>query len=367
MAKTLVLAGAGHAHMTILANIEEIRKKGHQVLVVGPSPHHYYSGMGPGMLGGAYEPDDIRFPVKDMVESSDGVFLQDQVARIDPRKKNLLLKSGERVDYDVVTFNTGSYVPSVAEEQSHNVFTVKPIENLSLGRDRILDLSRDRQVRIGVVGGGPAGLEVAGNSWAASHENNGKGASIRVYAGSRFMKDQPDGVRSTALKEYAKRSIDIIEGVYVRKVDTGRVHLENGQSVEEDLIFLCLGVRPYPLFEPSGIPAGPDGGLLVNKYLQSPEFPDIFGGGDCIYFSEEPLDKVGVYAVREHPVLYNNVVARLEERELQPFGPGGGYLLIFNLGGNKGILHRKGVVFNGRAAFQIKDYIDRKFMRTFKP
>ena len=125
-------------------------------------------------------------------------------------------------------------------------------------------------------------------------------------------------------------------------------------------------MKPSPIFRESGLPAGPDGGLLVNRFLQSVQFPQIFGGGDCIYFQDQPLDKVGVYAVRENPVLYNNLMASLEGGELQPFDPGGSYLLIFNLGDGRGILGKKSLMFDGRLAFIIKDYIDRKFMRRFQ-
>ena len=111
---------------------------------------------------------------------------------------------------------------------------------------------------------------------------------------------------------------------------------------------------------------GPDGGLIVNKYLQSIDHPDIFGGGDCIYFKDNPLDKVGVYAVRENPVLLHNLMASLTGEELMEFDPGGDYLLIFNLGDGTGIFRKKFIQFNGRAAFLIKDYIDRKFMKKFQ-
>jgi NADH dehydrogenase FAD-containing subunit len=111
---------------------------------------------------------------------------------------------------------------------------------------------------------------------------------------------------------------------------------------------------------------GPDGGLLVNRYLQSTAFDNIFGGGDCICYQESPLDKVGVYAVRQNPVLFHNLVAALEGRELQAFDPGGDYLLIFNLGDGGGIFYKKPILFGGRLAFAIKDYIDRKFMRRFQ-
>ena len=51
MGKKLLLAGGGHAHMTILAHMRDLVREGHEVTVVQPSDYHYYSGMGPGMLG----------------------------------------------------------------------------------------------------------------------------------------------------------------------------------------------------------------------------------------------------------------------------------------------------------------------------
>ncbi len=105
---------------------------------------------------------------------------------------------------------------------------------------------------------------------------------------------------------------------------------------------------------------------MVNRYLQSISHPEIFGGGDCICFEPIPLDKVGVYAVRQNPVLVHNVRAQLEGRSLKEFDPGGSYLLIFNLGGGKGILYKNGLSFSGTLAFWIKDYIDRKFIKRFK-
>jgi NADH dehydrogenase FAD-containing subunit len=111
---------------------------------------------------------------------------------------------------------------------------------------------------------------------------------------------------------------------------------------------------------------GPDGGLSVNQYLQCTEYPEIFGGGDCIYFKNQPLDKVGVYAVRENPVLYQNLMAQIEGRALQSFDPGPDYLLVFNMGDGTGVLHKRWMTFDGRLAFKIKDYIDRKFMNTFQ-
>ena len=72
MKKNLVLAGGGHAHMVTLANLHQFVEKGYNVTVIGPSAHHYYSGMGPGMLGKTYKPEEIRFATQHVVEKKGG-------------------------------------------------------------------------------------------------------------------------------------------------------------------------------------------------------------------------------------------------------------------------------------------------------
>ncbi|MFV0421700.1 NAD(P)/FAD-dependent oxidoreductase [Oleidesulfovibrio sp.] len=364
----LLLLGAGHAHMTVMAHLPEIISRGHTVTAVGPLSRHYYSGMGPGMLGGTYTPEDISFPVQQMIESRGGEFILDKAVRVDAKSKKVLLQSGREIEYDVCSFNTGSSVPqSIVNANATDVYSVKPIENLLAGRKRIQSLADRGKISIGVVGGGPAALEVAGNAAACAREAGCKNVSVRLYAGKVFLRHLSPRVRSLCASAMRKHAIQIIEGSYASGVATKKVTLEDGREFDEDVIFIAMGVRPSALIAESGLPVGNDGGLAVNRFLQCDEHPDIFGGGDCIWFKDQPLDKVGVYAVRQNPVLYHNLIARMEGGELQPFDPGGEYLLIFNTGGGTGVLHKAGISFGGRLAFFIKDYIDRKFMREFQP
>ncbi len=367
MSKHLVLVGAGHAHMTAMAHISDLLAQEIRVTVIGPSSHHYYSGMGPGMLGGTYTPADISFPVQEMVEAQGGIFVKDSLDRIDADNRSLTLSSGATITYDVVSFNIGSHVPDADVLKAGEVFSVKPIENLQAGRQRILDMANNDVVQVGVVGGGPAALEVAGNSWACGREAGGKGCRVRIYAGKHFMNQVPAKVRKRCTHIMAKRGIEVIEGSYVAEITNGTVRLEDGRTFQDEVLFTAVGVQPNPAFTRSGLQTGPDGGLLVNTFLQSPDYPEIFGGGDCIYFADHPLDKVGVYAVRQNPILLANLQAQLSGQPLTPFEPGGDYLLIFNCGAGEGVFHKSGVTFKGRLAFWIKDYIDRAFMLRFQP
>jgi len=367
MAKQLVLIGGGHAHMVTLANIKTLVAKGHQVTVIGPSEHHYYSGMGPGMLGETYTPTDIRFATRQVVEKQGGTFIRDAVSRIDPESKTLTLATGATLSYDVLSCNAGSQVPqNQIGGSSVDIFSVKPIEKLQEAQGRLLELARTGRNAIGIVGGGPSSAEIAGNILQLMKRHRLDLPTVRIFSGPAFMKRFPAKVVHLVRKNLQNRGIKIVEGSYVRQVTSGRIELEDGQSYSSDLIFLAVGVKPSPIFAESGLAVGPEGGLLVNRFLQAPNHPEIFGGGDCIYFQESPLDKVGVYAVRENPVLYHNLLASLEGGDLQPFSPGGDYLLIFNLGEGEGVLHKGWLTFGGSPAYMIKDYIDRKFMRRFQ-
>jgi NADH dehydrogenase FAD-containing subunit len=319
------------------------------------------------MLGNTYTPDDIRFATDKVVTSHGGEFILDSVKKIFPDEKLVFLEQGDPVQYDVLSFNAGSYVPwDQVQGEKTDIFSVKPIETLMLAQARILELINEREITVGIVGGGPSSLEVATNVWQLARDKGKHRPKITVFAGSELMKRFHEKIRKMAYKALSTRNIKIVENDYSKGVQTGSIKLESGSIHEADIIFLAVGVKPSPIIRKSGLPVGPDGGLLVNKYLQSTEYLEIFGGGDCIYFQDKPLDKVGVYAVRENPVLYHNLMASLDGGTLQPFDPGGPYLLIFNIGGGKGILGKNSIMFDGWLAFWIKDYIDRKFMREFQ-
>ena len=105
MPKNLVLIGAGHAHMVTLANIHSIVAKGHKVTVIGPSKHHYYSGMGPGMLSRIYSPDDIRFATKHVVTKQGGTFLICKIGTFIESRKTVVISGIDDFNIVNILFN----------------------------------------------------------------------------------------------------------------------------------------------------------------------------------------------------------------------------------------------------------------------
>jgi len=233
MRKHLVLIGGGHAHMMTLENTGEFVEKGFKVTVIGPSFYHYYSGMGPGMLGGTYSPDDIRFATRDVVEKQGGIFIKDKVEKIDPDKKEI------------------------------------SIEKLMEAADKLKVLFSQKKIMVSIVGGGPSSAEIAGNVRQLAKKVNKHMPDIRIFAGKKFMGSFPKSVRSRVFSSLHNRGIEILETGFVKEIKTDEVCLESGETFSTDFIFIAMGVIPSTIFEESGLPVGPDKGLLVNKYLQS--------------------------------------------------------------------------------------------------
>jgi NADH dehydrogenase FAD-containing subunit len=366
MGKHLVFVGGGHAHLTSLVKLGDYIKLGHRVSLISPVTHHYYSGMGPGLLAGIYRPEEVRFHVKKLVEDRGATFVKGYVARINADKRFLVLDSGEQVPYDVVSFNTGSGVPldEVNDDKDH-VYPVKPIVNLLRARKMILDKIRGEIPRLLVVGGGPAGVELSGNLWRLVHDNGGE-AGITLIAGARLLSSFHGKARSLARASLRERNIEVVEGAQVSRFADGEAVLADARRLPYDIAFAALGVKPSQIFRESGLPISNDGGLLVNEHLQSVAHPEIFGGGDCISLQGSHLDKVGVYAVRQNEILHHNLLSAFSGESMEKFTPQKTYLLIFNLGNNTGIFVRRSWVWSGRLAFLFKDYLDRSFMRKFQ-
>lgn len=366
MQKHLVLAGGGHAHLTMLARCRDFVDLGVRVTVVSASPYHYYSGMGPGLLAGAYRPQDVRFNIRKTVTDRGAEFIEGRVAAIDPGRRMLRLGPGREIGYDIVSFNTGSdVVLPPGAEAGENIFSVKPVSSLLDARRSIIAALKKGPARIVVIGGGPAGVEIAGNAWRLV-ENEGGRAQITLIAGKQLLSGGPERLRYAARSSLLGRGISIRGGCHAEKFEKDEVVLTTGERLRADVVLAASGISPSSVFKDSGLPVGPDNGLLVDRFLRCGSYPEIFGGGDAICFAPRPLAKVGVYAVRQNMVLFRNVMSALGAGGLVPFEPRKKYMLIFNMGNDRGILWRGRLVWSGRLPWRLKDWIDRSFMHKYQ-
>ncbi len=363
----VVFVGGGHAHLYSLKHVDRLIQEGARVTVIGPERHHYYSGMGPGMLSRIYTPEEVRVDIPALIEPKGATFVKGRVTSIDPDRKTLNIDNGETLDYDLVSFNVGSHVPSdLIEGAGKEAYPVKPIEHLESLRQEILSLTQTSSPEILIIGAGPAGVEISGNILRLVNENNGTAHITLAGAEDRMLPRFPEKAGLLAYDSLTRRGITILNSCMITAMGDKKAHTAKGEEIAYDIAVLTIGIQPRQIFEGSGLRKARNGSLLVNEFLQSVSHPEIFGGGDCITFEPKPLHMVGVYAVKQGPVLFHNIISSLAGKELKAFRPQRHYLLIFNLGDGTGIFVRGSFAVRARAAFILKDFIDRRFISQFK-
>ncbi len=357
---TIALAGGGHAHLYALRRTAELVRRGFDVTLVDPHPHLHYSGMATGIISGSHAPGSNRIDVRRLVERGGGRFVEGRVNKVLPEDRTLVLEDGTGVAYDAVSFCLGSGTPSVGSE-----VPIKPVENTAGIRTRILDLGRATDPRVLVVGGGAAGCEVAANA-AALMKNHGLDGTITLAeAGPALLESSPKKAQRLALEHLRAGGVEVLLGQAARPED-GAAVLDDGRRIGADLIVAATGVEPPGVFRRSHLPTGDDGALWVNRHLQSPGDGRVFGGGDAVAFRGGRLPQLGVFAVRQAPVLYHNLQAVIRGEPLVPFEPQRRFLYILNLGGATGLAIYGNLAWRSRLNLALKNRIDKRFVAMYR-
>ena len=127
------------------------------------------------------------------------------------------------------------------------------------------------------------------------------------------------------------------------------------------------GAAAPPVFRDCGLSLDARGFLLVTDSLHALDDGRVFGVGDCATLAAHPhTPKAGVYAVRQGPVLWESLIASLNGSPLPLYMPQSGFLSILNTADGKALLRYKRLVSHSRWAWQLKDWIDRRFMERYQ-
>tara|TARA_Y100000590_G_scaffold419289_1_gene520916 strand:- start:217 stop:810 length:594 start_codon:yes stop_codon:yes gene_type:complete len=173
-------------------------------------------------------------------------------------------------------------------------------------------------------------------------------------------------IRKRIYSQAKKRGISVICNSEVSRVMSDSVVLEDGTSLNFDLLIWVAGPWSQEIFKESGFSTDSRGFVLTRSTLQFEGYDNLFGVGDCATLKEAPLTpKAGVYAVRQGPYLTHNLYKWLEGGSLKSYHPQGDFLTLLNLGNGSAVGGKWGWSFEGRWVMKLKDYIDRKFVADF--
>ena len=116
----------------------------------------------------------------------------------------------------------------------------------------------------------------------------------------------------------------------------------------------------------SGLDLDDAGFIRVRETLQSTGDPSVFAAGDIASFDARALPKSGVYAVRQGPVLAENLRRLAAGRPLRPYRPQPLTLALISSGDRNAVASWGRLAVEGRRVWRVKDWIDRRWMRKYQ-
>ena len=365
-ARRVVLVGAGLANLHVLRAWCRQPVAGAELVVVSPSSSTWYSGMVPGYLRGAYEPDMLRIDVAALARQARARFIEAPAEGLDGAVNEVRV-AGERLAYDICAIDVGSGVaggdvPGVRE----HALALRPMSRALEVRARLDSLARSsRPFAVVVVGAGAGGVEVV-LAVQQLLSNAGARATVTLTdAALTLMPAAPAALQSQAAALLAQRGIAAVLGARVSEVRTGSVWLSSGAVLPSDVTVWVTGAAAPPLAAATGLARDSSGYLRVDPTLRVIGSSSVFAAGDCAALDgQPPLPRSGVHAVRQGPVLHRNLRAALGDGRPVSYRPRWRTLAILDTADGRAIAHWGDLHAHTRWAWWLKRSIDARFMRA---
>ena len=364
--KRLVLLGAGHSHLHVLASLVRQSIAEADITLITPSERQIYSGMVPGLIAGHYAPEECAVSVLSLLAGGRVQWLQRSVSALDAKSQVCILDDGSSLGYDFLSVNTGPVHDRARLEASmpgsrENALFVRPIDAFVELWPRVCSLAEQRKLRIALIGGGAAGVELA---CAVAHRLPHCSVSL-ISAEPTTVNNYTPAVQHRVHRALRERRIDIIAQKVVR-IESGRLQLSGGSYLQCDVPVIAIGAQAAPWLQGSGLALDDEGFIQVDAFQRSVSHANVYAGGDIAARIDRPSVRSGVYAVRAGPALSQNLRAALTGTPARAHQPPQKTLNLLSCGRRYAIGSWGELSFEGRWVWYLKDRIDRAFIARYK-
>jgi len=339
--KRIVVIGGGFAG---LAFAKKLKNKNFQVILIDKNNFHQFQPLLYQVATSGLEPDSIAFPLRKQLSKYKNVtFRFAEVLKIETSTNTVHTDKG-LLTYDFLVIATGT---------TTNFFGLKSVEKNSLGLKDIRDslnirhmmlqnleqaaitcdtIERDALTNFVIVGGGPAGIEMAGAlaefcKYILPKDYPEYPSSImKIYlveATQKILSVMSENASSKVSQYLKDLNVEVLLNEAVVDYDGKVVKTKSGKKIHSRNLIWAAGVKGQ-------LPEGIDSNFIIigqriktNEYLKVEGYNNVFAIGDvaaCISTkTPKGHPQVAQPAIQQGDYLAENFLRTIQKRPLKPF------------------------------------------------
>ena len=337
----IVIIGGGFAGLSL---IKGLKNKEVQVVLIDKNNFHQFQPLLYQVATSGLEPDSIAFPYRKQISRYKNViFRMAEVDEIDVSTKTVKTNKGSLI-YDYLVLATGT---------TTNFFGMKNVEKHGLGMKNIRDSlnirhqmlqnleqaaitcndkERDALTNFVIVGGGPAGVEMAGAlaefcKYILPKDYPEYPSSLmKIYlveGSEKLIASMSDKASFKTLKYLKDINVEVLLNEIVVDYDGEIVKTKSGKQLLARNLIWTAGVKGQ-------LPEGIDENYLVvgnrlkvNQYLQVTALQNVFAIGDIAAVITKQTPKghpqVAQPAIQQGKIVAINILKSISKKPLKPF------------------------------------------------
>lgn len=340
------MIGTGFAGFECLRTLERrLPADAAELVTVNPTDYMLYVPLLPEVAGGVLDPRHIAVPLRSELPRTRLVPAAATKVDVEVRTCDIVDVEGrERTfHWDRLVITCGAVtrllsVPGVAEHAKgfKNIAEALYLRDHILSQVELAALESDPVERMArttvvVVGAGYTGSELAAQvellaREAVRHNRDMREDEIRVLLldlADRVLPGLDPRLAEPAERALRRHGIGVRLRTTVTEVTPKSVRLSDGQEIATRTVVWCVGVRPDPLVDSTGLETR-HGRLVVDDHLRVPGHAGVFAAGDAAAVPDpaHPGDitpMTGQHAQRQGKTAGINVAASLGHGEARPY------------------------------------------------
>lgn len=374
-AQHIVLLGVGHTNAHIVRQWQKNPLANTDLTCISDRSIATYSGRLPAVLARQYDESAMQIDLVQLCGSAGARLLTATVTGLDLPNQKILFADRPAVPFDALSIGIGSVpVANDVTFDGRGPVLIKPMQTflprlkqaLADAESRVAG-SSPRPLEVVTVGSGAAGIEVTLCLRNFLRKQIQLPFQLSIVSSSdQILPGSSTALRRKTAKRLQTANVSVTTGRRVTHVGDQSIVLDDGTSRTADLVIWSTGASAPPLLSDLDLPVDSRGFLLTDNTLRSTAGVPVFAVGDSGTIQSEHLPKAGVYAVRQGPVLWDNLQRQLKQEPLQTYQPQRSFLKLLNTGDGQALGEWKGLAFSGRWVMKLKDFIDGRFLKMYQ-